>query len=126
MKTGGRGSTVTVVAGYMKRLSVLLIPVLWLLMDVLFLFLCRFLNSCGCSTAKSMTPPDETFFYPLNGSERGSHPSLTTRDRELVSVLEVRIEYGDLNQGPLTPQSATLPTPPRAGCSKASILDNLL
>ena len=56
-----------------------------------------------------MTPPQETFFYPLNGSERGSHPSLTTRDRKLVSVLEVRIELGDLNPRPLTPQSVTLP-----------------
>ena len=27
------------------------------------------------------------FFHPLNGSETGSHPSLTTRDRGLVSVL---------------------------------------
>ena len=50
------------------------------------------------------------FFYPLNVSERGSQPSLTTRGRELVSVLEVRIEHGDLNQRPLTPQSVTLPT----------------
>ena len=56
------------------------------------------------------------FFYPLTGTELGSQPSLTTRDRELVSVLEVRIEPGDLNQRPLTPQSVTLPTLPRAGC----------
>ena len=35
------------------------------------------------------------FFYPLTGTEHGSQPSLTTRDRELVSVLEVRIEPGD-------------------------------
>ena len=56
------------------------------------------------------------FFHPLNGSGHGSHPSLTTRDRELVSVLEVRIEPGDLNQRPLTPQSVTLPTLPLAGC----------
>ena len=28
------------------------------------LFLCSFLNSCGCSTAKSMTPPQETYFSP--------------------------------------------------------------
>ena len=27
------------------------------------------------------------FFYPLNGTENGSQPSLTTLDRELVSVL---------------------------------------
>ena len=33
----------------------------------------------------------ETFFLPLNGAEHGSPPSLTTHDRELVSVLEVRI-----------------------------------
>ena len=56
------------------------------------------------------------YFHPLNGSKHGSHPSLTTRDRELVSVLEVRIESGDLNPRPLTPQSVTLPTLPRAGC----------
>ena len=42
-----------------------------------------------------MTPPQEIFLHPLNGTEHGSHPSLTTRDRELVSVLEVRIEPGD-------------------------------
>ena len=48
------------------------------------------------------------------GAEHGSQPSLTTRDRELVSVLEVRIEPGDLNPGPLTPQSVTLSTLPRA------------
>ena len=79
------------------------------------LFLGSFLNSCGCSTAKSKTPPHETFFPPLNSTEHGSQKSLTTRDRELVSVLEVRIEPGDLNLRPLTPQSVTLPTIPRAG-----------
>ena len=47
------------------------------------------------------------FFYPLSGTEHGSQPSLTTRDRELVSVLEVRIEPGYLNPRPLTPQSVT-------------------
>ena len=35
------------------------------------------------------------FFYQLSGTELGSQPPLTTRDRELVSVLEVRIEPGD-------------------------------
>ena len=30
----------------------------------LFLFLDSFLNSCGCSTAKSKTPPKETIFLP--------------------------------------------------------------
>ena len=54
------------------------------------------------------------YFHPLNGSEHGPHPSLTTRDRGLVSVLEVRIEPGDLNLKPLTPQSVTVPTLPRA------------
>ena len=43
------------------------------------------------------------FFYPLTGTEHESQPILTTRDRELVSVLEVRIEPGDLNPRPLTP-----------------------
>ena len=52
---------------------------------------------------------------PLNDTEQVSQPSLTTRDRELVSVLEVRIEPGDLNPRPLTLQSVTLPTLPRAG-----------
>ena len=42
-----------------------------------------------------MTPPQETFYHPLNGTEHGSHPSLTTLHRELVSVLEVRIEPGE-------------------------------
>ena len=73
----------------------------------LFLFLCSFLNGCGCSTAKPMTPPRETFFHLINASEHGSYPSLTTRDRELVSVLEVRIEPEDLNRRPLTPQCPT-------------------
>ena len=31
------------------------------------------------------------FIYPLTGTEHGSQPSLTIRDRELVSVLEVGI-----------------------------------
>ena len=54
--------------------------------------------------AKSKTPPQKTIsFYPLTGTEHGSHPSLTTQDKELVSVLEVRIELGDLNPRPLTP-----------------------
>ena len=55
------------------------------------------------------------FFYPLAGTELGSQPSLTARDRELVFVLEIRIELGDLNPRPLTPHSVTLPTLPRAG-----------
>ena len=80
-----------------------------------FKFWCSFLNCCGCSTAMSKTPPQETFFHQLNGTQHGSSPSLTTRNRELVSVQEVRIEPGDLNPRPLTPQSVTLPTPPRAG-----------
>ena len=55
----------------------------------------------------------DLFLYPPNGTENGSPPSLTTRDRELVSVVEVRIEPGDLNTRPLTPQSVTLRTIPR-------------
>ena len=57
------------------------------------------------------------FFYPLTGTEHGSQPRLTTRDRELVSVLKVRIEPGDLNPRPLTPESVTIPTLPRAAFS---------
>ena len=88
---------------------------LWVL-EVLFLFLSlgSFLNSCIYSTAKSKTPPYETFSPPLNGTDHGSQPSLTTRDRELASVLEVIIEPGDLNQRPLTTLSVALPTIPRA------------
>ena len=82
---------------------------------ILFLFLCSFQNNYDCSTAKSKTPGHEAFFYILNGAEHGSQPSLTTRDRELVSVLEVRIEHGYLNLRPLTPQSVTLRTLPLAG-----------
>ena len=65
------------------------------LFNCYFLFWGSFLNSCGCSVAKSKIPPD-AFFSPLNGTEHGSQPPLTTRDRELVSVLEIRIEpwYG--------------------------------
>ena len=40
-------------------------------------------------------------FSPLNGTEHGSAPSLTTRDTELVSNLVVRIELWDLNPRPL-------------------------
>ena len=83
-------------------------------------FLCSFLNSCGCSTVKSKTSPQETFFHPLNFSGHRSHPSLTTRDRELVYVQEVRIEPVDLNPRPLTPQSVTLPTiHPLAGSKRS-------
>ena len=57
------------------------------------------------------------FFHPLNGTKHGSPPSLTTRDREMVYVLQVRIEPRDLNLRPLTPQSVTLPTLPGAGYS---------
>ena len=55
------------------------------------------------------------FFTHLIGTEHGSPPCLTTRDRELVSVVEVRIEPGDLNPRPLTPQFVTLPTLPLTG-----------
>ena len=58
---------------------------------------------------------EDLFFYPLNGTEHGSAPSLTTHDRELISVPEVRMVPGDLNPRPLTPQSVTQPTLPRAG-----------
>ena len=43
----------------------------------------------------------------------GSPPCLTTHERE-VSVLEVRIELGDLNPRLLIPQSVTLPTLPHS------------
>ena len=54
-------------------------------------------------------------FSPLNRTEHGSQPSLITSGRELVSLLEVRIEPGHLNPRPLTLQSVTLPTNLRAG-----------
>ena len=38
------------------------------------------------------------FFHPLNRTEHGSAPSLTTRDRELIFVLDSRIEPGDLTR----------------------------
>ena len=83
---------------------------------IYFLFFGSFWNSCGCSTEKFKTLPQETiFFYPLAGTELGSQPSLTACDRELVSVLGVRIENGDLNLRRLTLQSVTLPTLPQAG-----------
>ena len=55
------------------------------------------------------------FFLPTYRYRAWVQPSLTARDRELVSALEVRIEPGDLNPRSLTHQSATLPTLPRAG-----------
>ena len=87
--------------------------------NVLYFFVClflgNFLNSCGCSAAKSKTPPHETIFFTHLPVQSLSQLSLTARDRELVSVLEIRIEPGDLNPRPLTPQSITLLTLPRAG-----------
>ena len=80
----------------------------------LFLFFGSFLNSCGCSTAKSKTPPQETsFFTHLPVQSLGpNHPWPLVIENCMVSVLEVRIEPGDLNPRPLTPQSVTLPTLP--------------
>ena len=66
------------------------------------------------------------FFHPLNGTETRAPPSLTTRDRELVSVIEVRIEPWELNPRPLTPQSPTLPTLPRAISIEFIIISPLL
>ena len=83
----------------------------------LYLFLYSFLNSCGTQRPSRRLHRRRLFFYPLTGTEHGSQPSLTTRDRELVSVLEVRIEPEDLNQRSLTPQSVTLRTLPRAASS---------
>ena len=41
----------------------------------LFLFLGSFLNSCGCSTATSKTPPQEIFFTHLTVQSMGpNHP----------------------------------------------------
>ena len=59
-----------------------------------FLELVLFLNSCACPTAKSKTPPTETYLHQINSSEHGSPPSRTTRDRVLVSALEARVEPG--------------------------------
>ena len=67
--------------------------------------------------------PHDTNVFENPAPEHGSHPSLTTRDRELVSVLEVWIEPGDLNPRPLTPQSVTLPTLPRAGESQCILFN---
>ena len=47
------------------------------------------------------------WYGSLYSTEHGSQPSLTTRDRELVSVLEGRIKPGDLKPRSLTPQSVT-------------------
>ena len=55
------------------------------------------------------------FIHSLKGKEHGSPPSLTTRDREQVSVLEVSIKPWDFNPRPLTPQFVTLATLPRTG-----------
>ena len=41
----------------------------------------HFLNSCGCSTAKSKTPRQETIFLPTYRYRAWVQPSLTTRDR---------------------------------------------
>ena len=83
-------------------------------MFVFVLFLGSFLNSLAVQRPSRRLHRRRLFFYPLAGTELGSQPSLTARDRELVSVLEIRIGSGDLNPRPLTPQSVTLPTLPRA------------
>ena len=63
-------------------------------------WLCLFNGQVEDSTAGDFFSPRQRFF--------NSQPSVTTRDRELVSVQEVRIEPRDLNPRPLTPQSCTL------------------
>ena len=90
------------------------------LVPIFLLVLVFFLNSCGCSK----TPPLVSFFHPLNGTEHGSPPFLTTCDRELVSVLEVSIESEDLNLRPPTLQSITLPTLPQAGSNANSFYNS--
>ena len=80
----------------------------------LFLFLESFLNICAVQRPSRRLHLKRLFFLPTYRYGAWVQPSLTTRDRELVSVLEVRIEPGDLNPRPLTPESVTLPTTPRA------------
>ena len=75
---------------------------------IYFLFVCFWVVFVNSHQVEDSTAGD--FFYPLNDTEHGFQPSLTSRDSELVSVLEDRIEPGDLNPRPLTPQSVTLPT----------------
>ena len=40
-------------------------------LSLIFFCVCSFLNSCGCSTAKSQTPPQETFFALLSVQSMG-------------------------------------------------------
>ena len=65
------------------NLFLVLILVLVLFTEELWLFKGQVEDSAGVD-----------FFRLLNGAEQGSPPSLTTRDRKLVSLLEVRIEPG--------------------------------
>ena len=53
--------------------------------SLVYKFYCCFRKSCGCSTVKSKTLPEETFW--------GSPPFLTTRDREPVPIL-----HGSINR----------------------------
>ena len=80
-----------------------------------FLFLGSFLTVVAVQRPSRRLHRRRLFFYTLAGTELLSQASLTARERELVSVLEIRIEPGDLNQRALTPQSVTLPTLPQAG-----------
>ena len=85
------------------------------------------LSPVGCFTpARVKTVQKKSRGSGVNGLGHGSHPTLTTRDRELVSVLGVRIEPIYLNPRPLTPQSVTLPTLPRAGYYFDKITLNIL
>lgn len=59
--------------------------------DRLFSF--SVVSSCDCSTGKSTTPPTETFYTKLMGSEHASPPSLV--DKELVFELAASVEPGD-------------------------------
>ena len=75
----------------------------------------RRLADCGVGITPQMCNRVTNHGDMSTFSKPGSQQSLTTRDRELVSVLEVRMENRDLNLRPLTLQSITLPTLPWAG-----------
>lgn len=57
--------------------------------------------SCSCSfvvVAVNFTN-DRLFFHSVNGAEDGPSPALSTHDRELVPVLEARVEPRDRTRG---------------------------
>ena len=64
---------------------------------VFFVFFCSFLNRCGCSTAKSKTPPQETIFLPTRRwyiAQREAHsPDCYIRNFRVTSAEHDTLQF---------------------------------